>query len=88
MKTEFNCHLHNETLEVGISKPLVGYPSREITYMNRQFPYNGIYSIQGCMPTSDSDKGQIEVYCPACKALALKYIEPFWTTWEKQPEVE
>ena len=88
MKTEFNCHLHKEILEVGISKPLVGYPSGEITYMNKQFPYNGIYSIQGCMPTSDSDKGQIEVYCPTCKALALKYIEPFWTTWEKQPEVE
>lgn len=76
MKTEFICYIHNETLEVGISKPLVGYPAREITYMNKKFPYNGIYSIQGCVPTLDSEKGQIEVYCPVCKRFALEFIEP------------
>ena len=86
MKTEFNCQVHNEILEVGISKPLVGYPAREILYMNKQFPYNGIYSIQGCMPILDSDKGQIELYCPACKKLAIEYISPFWEQWERDGE--
>ena len=86
MKTEFNCQVHDEILEVGISKPLVGYPNRKITYMNKQFPNNGIYSIQGCMPTPDSDKGQIELYCPACKKLALEYISPFWEEWEREDE--
>ena len=84
MKTEFTCHVHNETLEVGIAKPLVGYPSREITYMNKKYPYNSIYSIQGCVPTLDSDKGQIELYCPACKDLAIEYIKPFWKKREKE----
>ena len=86
MKTEFACHIHLETLEVGISKPLVGYPSQEITYMNKQFPNNGIYSIQGCMPTPDSYQGQIELYCPACKKLALEYISPVWEEWEREEE--
>ena len=86
MKTEFACHIHLETLEVGISKPLVGYPSQEIIYMNKQFPNNGIYSIQGCMPTPDSYLGQIELYCPACKKLALEYISPFWEEWETEEE--
>ena len=86
MKSEFTCHVHNETLEVGISKSLVGYPALEITYMNKQFPNNGIYSIQGCIPTPDSDKGQIELYCPACKKLALEYIGPFWEQWERDGE--
>ena len=74
MKTGFNCQVHHETLEVGISKPLLSYPSQEITYMNKQFPNNGIYSLLGSMPTSDYDKGQIELYCSTCKKLALKYI--------------
>ena len=86
MKTEFTCHVHSETMEVGISKPLLGYPSREIEFMNKQFPSNGIYSIQGCMPTPDSDRGQIEIYCPSCKRLALEYITPFWEKWEKENE--
>ena len=86
MKTEFNCHLHNETLEVEISKPLVGYPDRVITHMNKQFPNNGIYSLQGCMPLPESDKGQIELYCPVCKKLALDYISPFWEEWEREEE--
>ena len=86
MKSEFTCHVHNETLEVGISKSLVGYPALEITYMNKQFPNNGIYSIQGCIPTQDSDKGQIELYCPACKKSALEYIGPFWEQWERDGE--
>ena len=77
MKTEFTSHVHHKILEVGISKPLVGYPAREIAFMNKQFPNNGIYSLQGCMPTLDSDKGQIELFCPACKELALKYIKTF-----------
>ena len=84
MKTEFTCHKHSETLEVGISKPLAGYPAREIAFMNKQFPNNGIYSIQGYMPTTDSDKGQIELYCPICKKLAIEYITPFWEEWEKE----
>ena len=74
MKTEFTCHVHNETLEVGISKPLVGYPSRAVTYMNKKFPNNGIYSLQGCMPSPESDKGQIELYCFTCKELAKDYL--------------
>ena len=86
MKTEFACHIHLEPLEVGISKPLVGYPSQEIIYMNKQFPNNGIYSIQGCMPTPDSYLGQIELYCPACKKLALEYVSPFWEEWETEEE--
>ena len=84
METEFTCHIHHEILEVGISKPLLGYPAREITYMNKQFPNNGIYSLQGCMPTSDSDKGQIELYCPTCKKLALEYINPLWEELERE----
>ena len=83
MKTEFTCQLHNEYLEVGISKPLRGHPSREISYMNKQFPYNGIYSIQSCMPSPDSDKGQIELYCSACKKSALEYITLFWEDQKK-----
>ena len=67
METEFTCHIHDVTLEAGISKPLLGHPVREITYMNKQFPNNGIYSLQGCMPTKDSDKAQIELYCSICK---------------------
>ena len=86
MKTGFNCQDHHETLEVGISKPLLSYPSQEITYMNKQFPNNGIYSIQGCMPTPDSNQGQIELYCPACKKLALEYISPVWEEWEREEE--
>ena len=86
MKTGFNCQVHHETLEVGISKPLLSYPSQEITYMNKQFPNNGIYSIQGCMPTPDSYQGQIELYCPACKKLALEYISPVWEEWEREEE--
>ena len=86
MKTGFNCQVHHETLEVGISKPLLSYPSQEITYMNKQFPNNGIYSIQGCMPTPDSNQGQIELYCPACKKLALEYIRPVWEEWEREEE--
>ena len=84
MKTEFSCQVHNQTLEVGISKPLVGYPVREITYMNRQFPNNGIYSLLGCVPTPDSDKGQIELFCPTCKELALEYINPLWEDWKRE----
>ena len=83
MKTEFICDLHNEALEVGISKPLSGQPPREITYMNKQFPYNGIYSIQ---PSSEADKGQVELYCPSCKKAALEYIKPFWEKWERAEE--
>tara|TARA_B100001167_G_C16459146_1_gene162633 strand:+ start:208 stop:483 length:276 start_codon:yes stop_codon:yes gene_type:complete len=86
MKTEFTCHVHHEILEVGISKPLVGNPAREIVFMNKQFPNNGIYSLQGCMPTPDADKGQIELYCPVCKKSALKYISRFWEQWERQEE--
>ena len=86
MKTGFNCQVHHETLEVGISKPLLSYPSQEITYMNKQFPNNGIYSIQGWMPTPDSNQGQIELYCPACKKLALEYISPVWEEWEREEE--
>ena len=86
MKTEFICDLHNEALEVGISKPLSGQPPREITYMNKQFPNNGIYSMQGCMPSPDSDKGQIELYCPICKKLALEYINPLWEEWEREDD--
>ena len=86
MKTEFFCQVHNKTLEVGMSKPLTGYPSREITYMNKQFPNNGIYSLQGCVPTLDSDKGQIELFCPACKKLALEYIVTFWDKWEREED--
>ena len=54
--------------------------------MNKQFPNNGIYSLQGCVPTLDSDKGQIELFCPACKKLALEYIGPFWEQWEREEE--
>ena len=86
MKTEFNCQVHHETLEVGISKPLLSYPSQEITYMNKQFPNNGIYSLQGCISFTDSNKGQIELFCPVCKKLALKYITSFWEEWERQEE--
>ena len=86
MKTAFNCQVHLETLEVGISKPLLGYPSQEITYMNKQFTNNGIYSIQGCMPIPDSNQGQVELYCPACKKLALEYVSPFWEEWEREEE--
>ena len=84
MKTEFSCQVHKQTLKVGISKPLVGYPVREITYMNKLFPNNGIYSLQGCMPTPDSDKGQIELFCPICKKLALEYINPVWEEWKRE----
>ena len=86
MKTEFTCHVHHKILEVGISKPLVGYPVPEIAFMNKQFPNNGINSLQGCMPTPESDKGQIELYCPACKKWALEYITPFWEQWERDAE--
>ena len=51
--------------------------------MNKQFPYNGVYSIQ---PSLDSEKGQIELYCPSCKKAALEYIEPFWEKWEREDE--
>ena len=88
MKTEFTCQIHNKALEVGISKPLVGYPVREITFMNKQFPNNGIYSLQGCMPTPDSYKGQVELYCSVCKKLAIEYIAPVWEEWEKEEEEE
>ena len=51
--------------------------------MNKQFPYNGVYSIQ---PSLDSEKGQIELYCPSCKKAALEYIEPFWEQWEREED--
>ena len=86
MKTEFLCQVHSNTLEVGISRPLTGYPCREITYMNKKFPNNGIYSLQGCMPTLDSDKAQIELFCQICKDLALEYINPFWEKWEREED--
>ena len=38
------------------------------------------------MPILDSDKGQIELYCPACKKLAIEYINPFWEQWERDGE--
>ena len=84
MNAEFTCQVHSEPLEVGISNPLVGYPSREIAFMNKQIPNNGIYSIQGCMPIPDSDKGQIELYCPICKKLAIEYIAPYLEEWERE----
>lgn len=69
MTTEFICNLHNEALEVDILKPLSGQPPREITYMNKQFPYNEIYSIK---PSSQAEKAQVELYCTSCKKAALE----------------
>ena len=55
--------------------------------MNKRFPYHGIYSIQGCVPTLDSEKGQVEVNCSVCKRLALEFIEPIWESWDREEDV-
>jgi hypothetical protein len=69
------CHVHGDELQKGIAKSLTGYPVDEILQMDTNFPFNGIYELQGCLPRLDRPDAVKKRYCPSCKKLANEYIK-------------
>lgn len=69
------CHYHFKSLETGISMPLSGYPAQHLLDMDMKYPWNGIFTYQGCMPSIEPVKGEKKLFCSTCKKLANQYLD-------------